>query len=104
MTRHASRLKNKRDTNERELVELWERFGCHWIAMPAGAGFDGVLLAPNGIHVVEVKNPSYRWKFTPDERIMQDVVENAGHAYNVIETDEQALALIGRSVNKNEPC
>ena len=94
--RHASRLKNNRDKNEKALVELWAASGCVWIQQMAGQGCDGILIAPNGVHIVEIKNPEYKWDLTDTEKETKKMVEFVGQKYNIIENDEQALELVGR--------
>lgn len=88
-------LKNDRDANEAGLVQFWRAMGCHWIPMDRHKGFDGLLVARNGVHIVEIKNPARRWNYTPAEVTRKVEVEKAGGVYNTIETDEQARKLIG---------
>lgn len=88
--------KNRRDNNEARLVELWERSGCIWIPQDRHKGFDGVLLAPNGNHIIEIKNPDENWKLTPAEEKRKAQLEAAGYVYNIIQTDNDALALLAR--------
>jgi hypothetical protein len=89
---------NRRDANEGPIVELWRNMGAIWIPQQPGAGFDGVLIAQNGIHLVEVKNAQTRWKLTPDELALKAIVEATGQRYNVIETIEDAARMIDREV------
>ena len=93
--RHASRLKNKRDANEKELVDFWNVTGCLCIKMPAGAGFDLMVLDGRRNHIVEVKNPEYNWTLTEEEKIMKELVESRGGEYHIIETLQHAADLIG---------
>jgi hypothetical protein len=89
---------NRRDANEGPIVAFWRGFGCFWLPLIPGQGADGVLIAQNGIHLVEVKNAQTRWKLTPDELALKAIVEATGQRYNVIETIEDAARLIDREV------
>lgn len=85
---------DKRDANEKALVDLWRGLHCHWIPMDRNAGFDGVLISPfTGVHIVEVKNPDAKWKLTENEQKTKAEVEARGATYNIIETDTQAVKL-----------
>ena len=86
---------NRRDENERQLVEFWRAMGCHWVEMSRHAGFDGVLVALNGTHIVEVKNPARRWALTAAEVARKQAVEAAGGVYHIVETDDDARKVIG---------
>ena len=86
---------NRRDANEAGLVQFWRALGCEWIEMSRHAGFDGVLVALNGVHIVEVKNPARRWTLTEAEQQRKAAVEQAGGRYNIVETDDDARRLIG---------
>ena len=93
MSARASRA-NRRDRNEAELVSFWNRLDCVWIPQEPGAGFDGILIAPNGVHIVEVKNAAYAWELTHDESLMKIRIQEAGQEYRVIQTLEEAARLI----------
>jgi len=87
-------MPDKRDANEKNLVNLWRGLHCHWIEMDRYAGFDGVLISPfTGVHIVEVKNPDMKWKLTENEMKVRAEVEARGATYNIIEIDEQAIKL-----------
>jgi hypothetical protein len=87
---------NRRDANEREIVDLWRAAGCLWIQQPRESGFDGILLCPRtGLHVVEIKRCDIHWKLTPHEREVCQEVERRGQAYSIITNLEQAQDLIG---------
>jgi hypothetical protein len=87
-------MADKRDANEKALVELWRGMHCMWIQMDRRAGFDGLLISPwTGVHIVEIKNPNVRYELTPNEEKVQAEVEARGVIYNIILTDEQAIKL-----------
>lgn len=86
---------NKRDVNEPGLIALWRGAGCVVKQMDKDAGFDLLVIAPNGVHIVEVKNPVYHWKLTEAEQVTRAEVMALGQAYNVIVWKSEALALIG---------
>ncbi len=90
-------MADKRDANEKELVSVWRQMHCHWIPMDRNAGFDGVLITPGGgIHIVEVKNPARKWSLTDAEKQTKAEVEARGGSYHVIESVDDAVALVNR--------
>ena len=89
---------SRRDSNEREIVNFWRRVGCDWIPQSREAGFDGLLFAPNGMHIVEIKHPDTRNDLTPRERTTKKNVEFHGDKYNIITTLAEAAALIGMEI------
>jgi hypothetical protein len=94
MTAHE---KNKRDGNEPEIVAAILASGSEWIQADRYAGYDGLAVSPRtGVHICEIKNPKYKWKFTPREAALKARVEAVGGKYNVIEYPEQAADLCGQ--------
>jgi hypothetical protein len=89
---------NRRDKNEPPIVEYLQRAGCEVIQMQPGQGCDLIVIAQNGVHVVEVKNPDYKWELTAAESMMKLRIEQNGQRYNVIETIEDAARMINREV------
>jgi len=85
----------KPDRNKAEIAEAARACGCCWIDQDVYAGFDAVLVAPNGIHIVEVK-ASVNYKLTDSEIMTKAMVENVGQKYNVVITVEEVLKLAGR--------
>jgi len=90
-----SYLKNGRDANEPELVKFWKQLGYKWIPMRAGQGFDGLLITPLNIYIVEIKNPAKKWKLEDNEKKLKEDVEYFGHEYHIIETMQDAEYLAG---------
>jgi len=84
---------NRRDLNEPAIVELFRRVGCIVIPMQPGQGCDLLVIAKNGIHIVEVKNNAYAWELTHQEALLKIQVERLGQAYHIIQTVEEAAAL-----------
>jgi hypothetical protein len=87
---------NRRDQNEPPIIELLRRLGCVVIQMQPGQGFDLLVIAWNGVHLVEVKNPAYAFELTHDEALLKIRVEAIGGEYHVIQTPEDAARLVGR--------
>lgn len=89
---------SRRDDNESGLVLIWRQCGAFWLPMPREAGFDGLLCFRGVPYVVEVKDgnkpPSAR-KLTPRELEVKAALEARGVTYYVIETEDQALRLVG---------
>ena len=90
-----SRVLNRRDANESELVAVWQDFGALWIPMTRDTGFDGVLVYRGLNHIVEIKNPARKWELTDAEKKRKAEVEAAGGAYNIVQTKNDALRLLG---------
>ena len=86
---------NRRDANEADILDLWRALGCHVIPQPRQNGFDLVLVARNGVHVVEIKNPARRWELTDAERARKAKIEAAGGVYHIITTHDEARRLVG---------
>ena len=84
----------KPDRNKKEIAEAARACGCCWFDQDVYAGFDAVLVAPNGIHIVEVKASS-NYKLTPNEIMTKAMIENVGKVYNIIITVDDVIALIG---------
>ena len=86
---------NRRDQNEPPIVEVLRRLGCVVIQMQPGAGFDLLVIARNGVHLVEVKNPAYAFELTHYESLLKINVEAIGGEYHVIQSLEDAVRLVG---------
>lgn len=92
MTPH---YKNKRDLNEAKIIEIWCGLGYTWLQMKPGQGFDGLLVTPQGMYIVEIKNPDEYWELTDSEKKLAESIEIMGQTYHIIESTEDALKLIG---------
>lgn len=86
-------IAQKRDKNESLIVSAFERCGAYVSKMDKSAGFDLLVVTPRGVHVVEDKDPSQRWKLTENEAAVKRAIELAGGAYYVIETPEETAGL-----------
>ena len=86
---------NKRDANEGPIVELWRAAGCELIQLRPGQGADWVVIASNGVHVVEIKNPD-GWQYTDAELALKNSAEELGQRYETVFTIEDAARMIGR--------
>lgn len=95
MTRTRPSRANKRDANEGPIVEAWRACHCALIEMQPGQGCDWIVVAPNGVHIVEIKRPG-KWTLTPDELRTKCETEAAGGKYNIVETVADALRMVGR--------
>lgn len=86
----------RRDNNERPIIDALERVSCAVIQMDKSAGFDLIVISPrNGTHIFEIKNPAEKWELTPAEKKRKAEVEAAGGLYCVVLTVEQALIVAG---------
>ena len=86
---------DRRDNNEAEYLELWKGLGYVWLKAVPGLGFDGILVTPNEIMIVEIKNGSYKWKLTDCERKVKEQVEHVGQTYHIIDCLEDAKYIAG---------
>jgi hypothetical protein len=83
------------DVNKKAIVEVWRLLGCVWVDADEYSGLDGFLIAPNGIHAVEIKNPDRNWKLTQAEAKRKDQIERLGQKYNFILRTNEAITLAG---------
>jgi len=86
---------DRRDKNEARIVNVWRGLGYTWIPMKPGQGFDGLLITPHAIHVVEVKNGKRSWTLTDCEARTKERIEALGQSYDIVESLDDALALVG---------
>lgn len=61
--------------------------------MEPAAGFDLLVIAPRGVHIVKIIDGG-RWQPTQAEAETKRQVEQSGGAYFVVETVEEALGLV----------
>jgi hypothetical protein len=90
--RHAAR----RDDNEPEIVEALRWAGA-LVDRIDGKGVPDLLVAHRGrIYLLEVKNPTYKWRLTTDEKAWHDAHADCD-AVHIVTTVEGALAAVGAS-------
>jgi hypothetical protein len=84
---------NRRDDNEDSILSLWEQAGWLWRPMDRLRGFDGLLIHPGRgiVLIVENKNGERRWKLTPAEARLRELI---GPLYHIVTCIEDARALI----------
>lgn len=88
------------DSNQTEVVKALRSLGAEWIPTSGDPkiGMDGILCFRGKVHLVEIKNgelSASRRRLTDTEKDRKAQVERAGVKYNVIESVEDALELIG---------
>jgi len=91
---------NKRDANEKSILEFWRKFDTFWIQALPGQGCDGFLFHAGTVYVVEIKNPATRWKLTKEEDRTKTMVESIGIGYRIIQTTKDAARLIGIDIEE----
>lgn len=90
----------KKDRNQKEIEQHLKQVGALWIDCTGdpNIGFDGIVAYRGKLYIVEAKDgkkpPSQR-QLTDGEKRRKEQVECAGVQYNVIESTEQMLQLIG---------
>jgi hypothetical protein len=88
-------IAQKRDTNEAELITIWRGVGALVIPMDKSAGFDLLVIHRGKVYVVEVKQPGKRYRLTDAERARCTEVEAVGVPYNIVQTADDALEMLG---------
>jgi hypothetical protein len=88
------------DDNQSQIVEAVRRAGGVWIptAGDPKIGFDGIIAKAGKVWIVEIKDGKKRnsqRRLTPAEAARKIQLEAVGVSYNVVESVEQALGLIG---------
>ena len=61
--------------------------------MKPGQGFDGLLITPHAIHIVEIKNGKRKWSLTDCEQQTKERIEALGQSYDIVENLDDALAM-----------
>ena len=84
----------KPDRNKKEIVDALRSIGCVWIDADQWAGIDGILVATNGVYIVEIKAGESS-KLTESEMLRQAEIEHLGQKYNIIRSVQDALVLAG---------
>lgn len=85
----------KRDSNEKAIVDALRKRGCFVQRMTQGAGVVDLFVGHNGLwHALEVKDPTASKKLT-DKQIhwILDIKNRA--PVHVVETVEQAFSIVG---------
>lgn len=96
MPKHAARI----DGNQADLDRLAAGLGAVVIraSVAPELGFDRLIAFRGRLHIVEVKDggkaPSKR-RLTENEARLRDRLEAVGVAYNVVETENDLLRLLG---------
>lgn len=94
--RRAARV----DGNQAEIVAALRAVGAEWIPTSADprSGCDGFVAYRGKLWPVEIKDPAQpesKRALTENERKTREKLERVGVRYNVVETREDALRLIG---------
>jgi hypothetical protein len=86
-------IKNNRDTNEREIIDLLRKIGCVVWQMDRTAGFDLLVISAGDVEIVEIKNPAHKWKLTEAEAKKKAEVESVGGVYWIVTDEDDALKM-----------
>lgn len=88
---------NKRDIDERALIDFAEAAGFYCHQMPREVGFDLLVVGPQVVLIVEVKNekdPPSKQALTDREREVKRRVEHVGGAYYKVSCLEEFARLL----------
>lgn len=83
---------NKRDANERPIIEDLKAFGASVIALNE---FDLIVGYKGITHLMEVKNPDTDWKLEPSQKKI--INEWVGSPLHIITSSEAALNILRRT-------
>jgi hypothetical protein len=93
-------MANRKDANQPEIEQALRSVGAEVIdcTIAPDLGFDLLVAFRSKLHVVEIKNPKQplsKRKLTDGEEKRKKQLEYKGVKYNVIETTDEILRLIG---------
>ena len=89
--------RGNRDDNEKFITEVLRRMNVMYCLLPEVAGAD-LLVYLSPLMLVEVKNPDVPKsdrKLTPRELEVQDLCNQFGNPYHVVETPEEMAKIVG---------
>jgi uncharacterized protein with PhoU and TrkA domain len=89
--------RDRRDTNQAEIVAAAEKIGAACVQQSRTAGFDILVLYRGKLHVVEIKNGK-RWALTPNESKMLDECIRQGVEYNIITSVDEMVEMLNKDV------
>lgn len=88
-------IAQRRDNNEKDIIDYARRENCAVIQMDKSAGFDLLIISPRtGTHIIEVKNPAVKWRLEPAEQKRKEQIESAGGMYHIIFYPSELGAII----------
>ena len=85
----------RRDKNEREIIDALESAGASVIQMDKSAGFDLLVFYMWKIYVAEVKRPDKKIKLEDNEMDTCEIITRQGCKYYILTSIDQALDMIG---------
>lgn len=86
-------LSGNRDSNEKDIIAVLDRYRVPFCLMPPTAGFD-ILIMVNPVQFWEVKNGALKWTLTKAEHRLKNYCQMEGIPYVIIETMEDAVNAI----------
>lgn len=82
----------RRDNNERDIIDALTAVGCFVRQMSAGAGFDLLVIHDGQTFIFEVKQHGRH--LTQAEAMTARKIEMAGGNYHIVYSDLQALDIV----------
>lgn len=88
------------DSNQAEIVQALRKVGADWIPTSEDprSGCDGFIAFRSRLYIAEIKDgskPASAKRLTEKELLRKASVERCGVVYNIIESVDDALKLIG---------
>jgi hypothetical protein len=84
--------RQRRDSNEAEIVELLRNQGALYIYMDKSAGFDGLVAQHGKIYLVEIK--SLDGRLSPAEQRIHDMLAAHGVKVHILRSQSDAIRML----------
>jgi hypothetical protein len=75
---------DRRDENEPMIVAALRKRGDTVIRLGRGVGADLLVINPRGPHIVEIKDPTKKWRFTDSEKRLRAACAKHGVKYHML--------------------
>lgn len=85
----------RRDKNEREIIDALESAGASVFQMDKSTGWDLMVFYRGNEYVAEVKRPDKKIKLEDNEMDACEIITRQGCKYHILTDVEQALRMIG---------
>lgn len=92
-------MRKKTDANQRAITAALRKCRIkYWDTSAVGGGFPDLVVIHRGmVHLVEVKNPEYRWRFTQRQEEEMEILSATN--YHVVVSFDDLARCIGLYAN-----